>query len=1052
VRRYSQITVDKGTEREFGLLGVERKTVTVLFCDIVGSTELSEQLDPESLRAVLARYFDQSRTVLERHGGTVEKFIGDAVMAVFGIPTLHEDDPVRAVRAARELIDEIDALGDELERAWGVRLRVRVGVNTGQVVAGDPRSGQALVSGREVNVAARLEQAAAPGEVLVGERTAAAASAVFEFSEPQRIEAKGTAEGVVCKRLLAGASSGRPQVLESTFVGRDDEVASLAAAYRRVVGGRRPLLVTIVGHAGVGKTRLVRELWHLLQQESSPPVWHTGRCLAYGRGVTYWALGEILRELLGLGETDPPEQVLRTLGTREILGLTLGLEVSGDLHPLAARQSLHRVWVEVASELVAERPAVLLIEDLHWAEDPLLELLDQLLREVSGPLLLIGTARPELRHRHWAVDAEILQLEPLSASSTARLAGELLGGDFPAGLRDVVLGRAEGNPFFVEELIHSLIDQGILVPGETGWISRDLPAGFAVPDSVQAVLAGRIDLLRPLDKAGLQAASVIGRTFWPSPVRELLDVADLDFSALEEREFISRLLASSLEGHLEFAFKHELTREVAYGSLLKARRARLHAAFAQWLERVGEGRDDWAPLIGHHYAEAVRPEYVPVAWPGESAAVQRLAERAVMWLRRAADLAMGRYAINEALAILHRALELERDEGAQAELWRAVGRGNALRYDGVAFWEAMQRALELTADDALRAEIYSELAFETNFRGGMWNRMPDRALVGGWIDQALTLAAPGSRVLARALIAKGSSEDDTKAVDQGLAIAMGLDDVELVSYGYSARSLVAFVTGDYAAAVDWGERRLGLMQRFTDPDHRANIEFFAAIPYLGAGRLEDARAHARRHEDIALTLNTHQAVHALGLWLVVEEGTGGWREIRELAPRVERAVAANVGTPCTINPTSLLICAVAHAYLGEAKEARRLEEAAVALGVEGYGIAVDGLHARLALIRGDLVTVGRLLDDSGTWAEWWFGHLSSLAVRLDGFVALGRYDEVEEEAQRRAQPGTYLEPFALRALGQVRGDRSLVDRAAARFDEMGLAWHVAQTRAILIPS
>jgi class 3 adenylate cyclase len=1045
------VTNDKAAVPGLGLLGEERKSVTVVFCDLVGSTELSERLDPESLRAVLARYFDRSRVVLERHGGTVEKFIGDAVMAVFGIPTLHEDDPVRAVRAAGELIEEIDALSDELERAWGVRLRVRIGVNTGPVVAGDPRAGQTLVSGITVNVAARLEQAASPGEVLVGEQTAAAARTAFEFGEPARIEAKGTAEGVVARRLL-GSARVSSQLLGSTFVGREDEVASLADAYRRVVEGRRPLLVTVVGHAGVGKTRLVSELWHLLQQQLPSPTLHTGRCLAYGRGVTYWALGEILRELLGLRESDPPEEVIRVLGPREILGLTLGLEASGDLHPLAARQRLHSTWVELASELVAERPAVFLVEDLHWAEDPLLELLAQLLREVSGPLLVIATARPEVRDRQWAVDAEMLELEPLSAADTVELATDIIGGDLPAGLRDVVLRRAEGNPFFIEELISSLIDQGILARDEKGWIPRDLPAGFAVPDSVQAVLGGRIDLLRPLDKAGLQAAAVIGRTFWPSPVRELLAGADPDFATLEEREFVHRLLVSSLEGELEFAFKHELTREVAYGSLLKARRARLHAAFAAWLERVGEGRDDWAPLIGHHYAESVRPEDVAVAWPGESEAVEGLAQKAVTWLRRAAELAVGRYAIEEALALRPRARALARDEGAQSELWHAIGRSSAMKYDGVAFWQAMQRALELTGDDAVRAEIYSELAFETHSRGTMWKRMPDMSLIAGWIDEALRLAAPGSRVLARALIVKGNAEDDTEAVDRGLAIAVALDDVELISHAYASRSLIAFVGSDYAAAVDWAERRLGLMDRFTDPDHRANIEFFAALPYLGAARLEDARTHAQRHEQIALTLNTHQAVHVVGLWLVVGEATGDWPEIRALTPRVEQAAAANVGTPCSVNPIALLLCAVAHAYLGDAKEAHRLEQAAVALGMEGYGAMVDGLHARLALIRGDLPSVERLLDDSGAWAGWFFGHLSSLAVRLDGFVALGRREEVEQEAARLAQPGTYLEPFALRALGQVRGDRSTIDTAASRFEAMGLTWHAAQTRATSIPS
>ncbi|HCO02087.1 MAG TPA: hypothetical protein DIT48_01745, partial [Actinobacteria bacterium] len=900
--------------------------------------------------------------------------------------------------------------------------------------------------------AARLEQAAAPGEVLVGERTAAAASAEFEFGQPARIEAKGTAEGVVCRRLLGRATSARRQVLESNFVGRGDELASLAATYRRVVAGRRPLLSTVIGDAGVGKTSLVRELWRLLELESPQPATYAGRCLSYGRGVTYWALGEILRQLLGIGEADPPEEVLRALGRREILGLTLGLDVGGGLHPLAARELLHRTWVELVSELVADRPAVLLLEDLHWAEDPLLELLAELVRAVDGPLLVIGTGRPEFRGRPWAVDAETLELEPMSAGTTAQMAGELLGGELPVGLRDLILGRAEGNPFFVEELIASLIDQGILVRGEDGWIARDLPAGFAVPDSVQAVLAGRIDLLRPLDKAGLQAGSVIGRTFWPSPVRELLEGADPDFPALEEREFVRRLLASALPGDLEFAFKHELTREVAYGSLLKAKRARLHAAFAEWLERVGEGRDEWAPLIGHHYAEAVRPEEVAVAWPGESEAVERLADKAVRWLRRAAELAIGRYAIDDAVAILQRAVELERDEGALAELWLALGRANALKFDGVAFWEALQRALELTADDAMRAEIYSELAFESTFRGAMWKREPDHALAETWREQALALAAPGSRPLAKALLAKGMIEDDTETVDRALAIAESLHDLELVSRAYASRSGIAFVYADYAGAVDWSERRLGLLERLSDPDERANIELFASLPYVATGHLEDARTHAKRLEEIALPLNPHHAVHAFGLSLLVEQAAGWWHEIRELAPRVEEAVAANVATPCKLNVVSLLICAVAHAYLGDGDEALRHEQAASALGMEGYRIDIDPIEARLALIRGDLAAVERFLGNSDDWYWSMFGHLTSLALRLDGFAALGRREEVEEEAARRGQPGTYLEPFALRALGQVRGDQSLIDQAVARFEAMGLAWHATQTRAMPIHS
>jgi class 3 adenylate cyclase len=1031
-------------EREFGLLGEERKTVTVLFCDLVGSTALSEQLDPESLRAVLARYFDRSRAVLERHGGAVEKFIGDAVMAVFGIPTLHEDDPVRAVRAAGELIEEIGTLGDELQRAWGIRLQVRIGVNTGQVVAGDPRAGQALVSGREVNVAARLEQAAAPGEVLVGDRTAAAANAAFEFGEPARIEAKGTAEGVVSRRLLGPATSVRPHVLGSTFVGREDELASLAGTYRRVVDARRPLLVTVVGDAGVGKSSLVRELWSLLRKESPPPGWYTGRCLSYGRGITYWALGEILRQLVGIQESAPREEVLRALGPREILGLTLGLEVSGDLHPLEAHGRLHRAWVELATELVAERPAVFLVEDLHWAEDPLLELLAELVRSVRGPLLVIGTARPELRDGAWAMDTDRLELGPLLAGSAAQMAGELVGGDLPADLRDIVLARSEGNPFFVEELLSSLIDRGILVRGETGWISRDLPANFAVPDSVQAVLAGRIDLLRPLDKAGLQAGSVIGRTFWPKPVRELLEGAEPDFPALEEREFVRRLLTSSLPGDLEFAFKHELTREVAYGSLLKAKRARLHAAFADWLERAGEGRNEWAPLIGHHYAEAVRPEDVAVAWPGQGEAVDRLAAKAVTWLRRAAELAVERYAIDEALALLHRAVELERNERAQGEIWQASGRASALKFDGEGFWAAMQKAIELAGPSA---ELYSDLAMQTVLRAGMWTRQPDSKLVQGWIDRALELADEGSREQGKALAALAGSKDDETAARSALAIAERLGDSELRWVSLLALSSAFDAAEDFDQACVVMDQLLALLPELSNPDIRCRALLNAVFTYLRAGRLPESTRASVELTETAAGLTPHHRLHGASMRVLVPTLAGRWGEVRELTPEAERVVEANLAaaTPCPMNVSTLLNCAVASARAGDESEASRLEAKADGIGMDGYRHWFDPPRIRLALARNEVGELGQLASPESTWIE-------PPSAFLDALIALGDRERIEAEAPKWLKAGIYAEPFALRALGVARANKEMLDQAVARFEAMGLAWHAAQTRAIPIRS
>jgi hypothetical protein len=309
-------------------------------------------------------------------------------MAVFGAPAALEDHAERALHAAL-------AMRRRLEGLFGARLAIRTGVNTGEVVVGRPRSGSLFVSGDAVNVAARLEQAAAPGEILVGERTAAAARGAFELGEPRTVAAKGKPAGVVCRSLGRALSLMRPRgtaALGPAFVGRSSELDELDAAYRAVCERRAAQLVLVIGDSGIGKSRLAREFWSRLEDESPPPLRRTGRCLSYGRGTTYWPLGEVLKEHLELLETDPPEAILRRLGAREILGLTLGLDVAGELHPLAARDRLHEAWVTFLSELVRDRPGVLLLEDLHWAEEPLLELIEWTASDVDGPLLVIATA------------------------------------------------------------------------------------------------------------------------------------------------------------------------------------------------------------------------------------------------------------------------------------------------------------------------------------------------------------------------------------------------------------------------------------------------------------------------------------------------------------------------------------------------------------------------------------------------------------------------------------------------------------------------------------
>jgi class 3 adenylate cyclase/tetratricopeptide (TPR) repeat protein len=1022
----------------------ERKLATVLFADLVGSTELGASQDPERTRHMLDRFYDAMADEISRAGGTVEKFAGDAVMAAFGVPLAQEDHVERALHAGL-------AMRRRLEDLFGGALAIRIGINTGELVVGRARRQSSFVTGDAVNVAARLEQAAEPSEILVGERSAALVAGAFDFDEPMQVEAKGKAEGVKCRRLVRALSLMRPRGvpgLRSAFVGRDDELGLLRQASERARRAGEPQAVTIMGEAGVGKTRLLRQLWEWSGTETPEVLRRAGRCVPYGLARTYEPIAEIIREHVGLLSDDRLERVLSVLGERKILALALGLDVASDLHPIEARDRLHDAWIELIGEIAADQPLILLIEDVHWAEKPLLELLERTLLDVHAPVVLLATARPEFLEQSptWGrgrVPSEWIWLEPLASADVDRWLEEVVAADAPAPVRGM-LGRAEGNPLFLEELLGTLIERGALSGDQ--WDEALVPRGAKVPGTVQAVLAARIDLLPPREKAALHAAAVIGRVFWASAVVELLRGAEPDFRVLEQRDFVRRRAGdSSLEGEREFVFKHALTREVAYGSLTTRDRALLHADFAKWLERRGSGRDEDAPLLAHHYAEAVRPVDVDLVWSEEPDRHAELRTSAIRWLRRAAQLAGTRFEVDDALVLLGRARELEPAPQGKVQILREIAWTQTLRYDAEGLREALEEALALEPERAVAAEIYARLAYYTLGRAYMWKQPPGRELGEEWLGKALELSEPDSSARAWALLARAVSDPATRMETANEVHRLGkeLGDVSLVVFAHEVQTLGATEGARYQEACKWADQAVAASEGLANPSYASFQYWNAAFVYLRAGRISSARRFAEHFDELASSLSRHDEVHAVGLDAVVEGVRGEWKNLADLVARAERATAANEDFPCQFNWRTLLICALGLAQLGQELDARRLEELGRASAVVAGPAELEPALLRLALLRADEEEARRILEVLPVAGGPF--DVDVPAARLDALLRLGETDRLEEEAAPFLDEPGYTRAFARRALGISRDDTSLVEEAAASFEAMGLAWRAVET-------
>jgi class 3 adenylate cyclase/tetratricopeptide (TPR) repeat protein len=1027
----------------------ERKVVSILFADLVGFTSRAESLDPEDVEAILRPYHDRLRSELERRGGTVEKFIGDAVMAVFGAPVAHEDDPERAVRAALAIRDWIREEGE---------LEVRVAVNTGEaLVSLEPSPGgeRGLVAGDVVNTASRLQTAAPVNGVIVGETTYNATSRVIEYRDLPSVEAKGKAEPIAVWEAIQARSRYGSDVTyqaRTALIGRERELDLLVDALARVRQQSAPQLLTLVGVPGIGKSRLVHELFAAVDAQPDLIYWRQGRCLPYGEGVAFWALGEILKAHGGILEHEDEQQAAAKLRvvveeavpdpeeaqwvTRQ-LGRLLGLGDSGE--PGADRRTeSFAAWRRFFEGLAELDPLVLVFEDLHWADEGLLDFIDHLVDWAGAvPILVVATARPELLTRRpgWGggkPNAATISLPPLTEEETAKLLHDLLDrAVLPAEVQTRLLERAGGNPLYAEEFARIADAAG----------DGDLP----LPESVQGLIAARLDALDAEEKTLLQDAAVVGKVFWLGAVvavggADRSRTLEESLHRLERREFVRRERRSSIEGDTQYSFLHTLVRDVAYGQIPRSDRAEKHQRAAIWIESFGRP-EDYADLRAHHYASALETARAGGVDTDELARAARLA------LRDAGDRAASLNAFDAAARDYDRALELwPADDSARprllfaaaaarfrAEIWDerelviardallAVGdRAGAAEAEilrAEIFWllgrgddvlRSLERATELAeglplSDD--KAHVYAAV-FRLHWLG---NR---EELAESFEQQALAMADELGLKDVRAQILSSSGARRTQkgdregfdAIEESIAIFEELNSAD-VQRPYNNLADGYYNLGDLRRAAEATERMKEAWKRFASVDWFRWREAQAVRLLHLRGRWDDVLEMADRWIADARAQQGHYL-------------ESGWRmyRARVLFARGDRAEALDEGA------TGLELARVA--------ADSQLLTPLLAFEIRVLWETGDGAAESLAQ---ELVDVcrGAPLHVAADW-------LPEVAVALRG---LGRVSDLEAVAETVPTPTPWREGGL--ALG--RGDPLA---AAAIFTEMGAKPFEAEARLL----
>jgi class 3 adenylate cyclase/tetratricopeptide (TPR) repeat protein len=647
-----------------------RKTVTIIFSDLKGSTALGEMIDPEALHEIKNRYFGVMADVLAHHGGKIEKYIGDAIMAVFGLPKVREDDALRAVRAALGMQEALHRINLDFERVYGITLAARMGVNTGEVVAtADPNADQRLADGDAVNVAARLEQASPAMEVYIGDLTYQLVRDQVEAEPVEPLTLKGKSEPVPAYRLLAVRAETSPATAaRSPLVGRDTEVAQLRQAFEQASVGDNSRLVTVMGDAGVGKSRLIADFVVSVADEATVL---RGRCLPYGDGITFWPIVDVTRQAASISDDDSPDVAREKLsglldaGYPErgaiVARVCSAVGLSTEAFPVA---ELFWAIRKLFEGLATSRPLVVVVDDIHSAETTFLELLEHIVESAERPILLLCSARHELldQHNDWGAGdgTERIVLYPLSEADTETMIDRLLGrSGLAPGVRAQVGRAAEGNPLFVEQMVSMLVDREMIRAEGDQWVAAGDLSELTIPPSIQALLAARLDHLNREERAVIEPASVIGLVFPEPAVEELVPDplragVPAQLGVLDRKQFVH----PQPSGDGFYRFHHLLIRDAAYNSLLKRARAQLHEKFAVWAERVNRERDretEFEEILGYHLEQAYRYRLDLGPLDDEG---RRIGAKAADRLSHAGRRALARGDLPAATSLLRRAIDL----------------------------------------------------------------------------------------------------------------------------------------------------------------------------------------------------------------------------------------------------------------------------------------------------------------------------------------------------------------------------------------------------------